>query len=123
MPLGNFKYGKRELSREEAGIITNEDVHSLNGVYVFVIEGCIGCWKLIEQLNAQGVDYSDWTFVEVLGNMNFFMDDMEIDDMPTVRYYVDGTIRWEMYGVLFPPQVKQLQAAIAKPLKDWNDLA
>jgi hypothetical protein len=107
-----FKYGKTELTREEAGIVTEEDVNNLNGVYVFIIEGCYQCFKFIEQLNFQNVDYSEWKFVQVLGNMNFFMDDMGLEDMPTIRYYVKGKIQYENFGVLFPPQIKKLNKAM-----------
>ncbi len=123
MALGNFKYNKHEISREEAGIITDEDINSLNGVYIFIIEGCHNCYKLIEQLNAQNIDYSNWNFVEVLGNIDFFMNDMHLEDMPTTRYYVDGIIRWEMFGVLYTPQVRSLLEAIRKSNKEWNDLS
>ena len=118
-----FKYGQKELSREEAGIMTDEDISNLDGVYVFIIEGCGQCINLVKQLNHQGIDYSDWKFVQVLGNMKFFMEDMELEDMPTTQYYVDGIVRWEQFGVLFPPQVRQLEQALAIPRKGWNEVS
>ena len=123
MPIDTFKYDKTELSRVEAGIITEDDMSKLNGVYIFVIEGCIQCWKLVEQFNFNNIDYSNWNFVQVLGNMTFFMEDMELEDMPTTRYYVDGEVKWEMFGVMFPPQIKKLQEAIAKLKKYWTEVS
>lgn len=123
MAINTFKYNKRELSREEACIITEDDIGELDGIYVFLIEGCVQCHKLIEQLNYQNIDYSDWNFIQVLGNMTFFMDDMGLEDMPTTRFYVDGVIRWEMFGIMFPSQIKQLQEAIKKPKKEWTEVS
>lgn len=101
-----LKYGLKELTKEEAGI--EGDNSELNGVFVFIIKGCFQCINLINQLNQQNVDYSDWKFVQVLGNLSYFGDDMELEDMPTTRVYSNGIIVWEMFGVLYPTQIKKL---------------
>lgn len=120
MSIKNFKYNIQELSRTEAGLDNEESIQLMDGVYVFIIEGCYSCLKMVEQLNIQDVDYSNWKFVQVLGSIDYFMDVLDIDDTPVLRYYQNGIIRYEAIGILFPPQIRLLKEAMNKSEKEWS---
>jgi hypothetical protein len=80
----------------------------LDGVYVFITSDCPLCQYLLK--NFQKFNIIDNVYVvDCINDVNYFMKEFDLDDMPTTIIFKDNIIKYEVMGVLFEKQMRELK--------------
>ena len=87
-----------------------KDLPNLSGVYCYVMsDDCFVCSEFMKQLKMY--DTKNWNAVVVSKEDREELKSMGLD-VPLTRYYVNGKIEYEIQGILYPTQVRELYDVI-----------
>lgn len=83
-------------------------VERLNGIYVFITYDCFLCQSLLK--NFEKFNMIEYIYVvDCAENVDYFMSNFGLDDMPTTTIFKEGKKEHEVIGVLYEKQMRELK--------------
>jgi len=87
-----------------------KDNPHLNGVFCYLdLERCFPCSEFMKEIKMY--DTKDWNLVVMDENGRKELQSMGLD-VPLTRYFVNGKIEYEIQGILYPTQIRELYDVI-----------
>lgn len=84
--------------------------NKLNGIYVFIADDCSLCDTYMKNLENFGC-FSDITVINCLENIDYYMKEFGLDNMPYTLIFKEGKEVYEAEGVLYEKQLRELKGA------------
>lgn len=83
----------------------------LDGIYIYILDDCSLCIEYLKELEVKKT-FENVYVVNCNEDVDYFMREFGLDNMPYTIVYKDGKELYERAGILFEKQIRDLKEAL-----------